>query len=103
MDVEEDTVDVGHFDDMYLHNYGADALGADMPSVRVIGVSTLFATHQTDPIHLMWSFWFICAAAFGCQTFPQAKTFLIGQKYISPQRFSRHEISDHIFILNSIC
>lgn len=53
MDVEKDTVDVGEFDDMYLHNYAGDALGTDIPSVRVTGVSTLFSRHQTDPVHLM--------------------------------------------------
>lgn len=45
MDVEKDTEDVGEFGDMYLHNYADDALGPDIPSVRVIGVSTLFSRH----------------------------------------------------------
>lgn len=45
LNVEKDTEDVGDFDDMYLHNYADDALGADIPSVRVIGVSTLFSRH----------------------------------------------------------
>lgn len=73
IDVEKDTEDVGKCVDMYLHNYAGDALGTDIPTVRVIGVSTLFSRHQTGPIHLMWSFWFIFPAAFGCHSFPQAE------------------------------
>lgn len=63
--------------DLYLHNFAGDALGTDVPSVRVIGVSTLSSRHQTDPIHLMWSFGFIFPAAFGCHSFPQAAICLI--------------------------
>lgn len=64
---------------MYLHNYAGDALGIDIPSVRVIGVSTLFSdTRQTQ--FFSWPFWFIFPAAFGCHSFPQAE--------ISPIRLS---------------
>lgn len=75
IDVEKDTEDVSNCADMYLHNYTGDALGTDIPSVRVIGVSTLFSRHQTGLIHLMWLFWFIFPAAFGCHSFPQADVF----------------------------
>lgn len=75
--VEKDTDDVGECVEMYLHNYAGDALGTDMPSVRVIGVSSLFSRHQTGPDHLMWSSWFIFPAACGCHSFPQAEICLI--------------------------
>ena len=63
--VEKDRDDVGECAEMYLHNYAGDALGRDMPSVRVIGVSSLSSRHQTDPgsshvvvlVYLSCRFW----------------------------------------------
>lgn len=76
---------------MYLHNYAGDVLGTDISSVRVIGVSTLFSRHQTGPVHLMWSFWFIFPAAFGCHSYPQAEICPI---YVTSKCFSR-SFSNH--------
>lgn len=77
--------------DMYLHNYTGDVLGTDISSVRVIGVSTLFSRHQTGPVHLMWSFWFIFPAAFGCHSYPQPEICPI---YVTSKCFSR-SFSNH--------
>lgn len=72
---------------MYLHNYADDVLGTDISSVRVIGVSTLFSRHQTGPVHLMWSFWFIFPAAFGCHSYAQAEICPICHKQVFLKEF----------------
>ena len=89
IEVVKDSEDVGKCVDMYLHNYIGDALGTGVPSVRVIGVSTLFSRHQTGQIHLMWSIWFIFPAAFGCHSFPQAEIcpiYVTSKEFLKPQQ-----------------
>lgn len=85
MDVEKDIEDVGECVGMYLHNYTGDALGTDVPSVRVIGVSTLFSdTRQTQ--------------FFLCGHFGLSFLLLLDATLTHRLRFARYICQKHVFL-----